>query len=416
MITIKPFKAIRPKDEFVSNVASLPYDVFSREEAKKYVEEKPFTFLRIDRPETNFSTNIDMYSDEVYEKALFLLNEWITKGILIEDNEKGFFIYEQTLFLGEEAHTQTGLVCLSSTDDYINNRIKKHENTVNEKQKDRYNHIKKLNAHTGPIFLTYKQKDEITNEINNIKINSEPLYELNTNNPKTKTRVWGVYDKSIISFLKNAFLNIECTYIADGHHRAKSAINVGLEKKDNEEAQYFLSIIFPSNELQILPYNRYVCDLNGYTLDEFLNKIKEVANIEIINIKKENDFKVENKNEIIMYINNTFYKLKFLKKVISKNQGDIINSLDTTILQDYILDKILGIKDPKEDKRIEFIGGIKENTYLLDKVRNNGGVCFFLYPVNINELLQVADENKLMPPKSTWFEPKLLSGLFIHKF
>lgn len=409
MATILPFKALRPSRKYAKDVSSLPYDVYSRDEAKEYVKDKPYSFLNIDRPETQFPDDYDMYSKEVYLKGKELLDNEEKEGIFIQDQSAYYYIYELTM----NNRKQTGLVALSSIDDYLNNVCLKHELTVEEKEKDRINHVNTLSAQTGPIFLTYRFKESINVIIEKVKENS-PLYDFESLDG-VKHRVWIIDNEEDIEDLQTEFGEVEHTYIADGHHRAASAVKVGLKRREeypdytgDEEFNYFLSVLFPSNELHIFDYNRHVKDLNGYTPNEFLGKLQEKFDIYTLE-KRAHPLR---KNSITMYLNKKWYLLEAKENILKLRSDDVVKKLDVSLLQEEVLTPLLNIQDPRLDKRISFIGGIRG----LEALEINEGVSFAMYPTSIDELLNVADKNALMPPKSTWFEPKLRSGLFIHKF
>lgn len=407
MAIVKPFKCIRPIKEAVCDVAALPYDVYDRVEAKKAVENNRLSFLNIDRPETQFDADFDMYSDEAYNTAKRLLDERILDGTYKKDNELSYYLYE----LGMNGRFQTGITAVCSIDDYINNVIKKHENTREEKELDRIKHVDICNAQTGPIFLAYKKNEILANIIKREK-EKECLYDF-ISGDGISHRVWKVTDS--IEEIEKEFSKIDALYIADGHHRAASAVKVGLKRREenkeyngNEEFNYFLSVIFDESELMIMPYNRYIKDLNGFSAEEFLMKLAEKVDFELTGAEPV----LDKKGSFGMYLDNEWYLLQAREDDFV---GDSVKTLDVSILQDNILENILGIKDPRTDKRIEFIGGIRGSKELMNLVDEKGGVAFLMYPTSMTELLNVADEGKLMPPKSTWFEPKLRSGIFIHE-
>lgn len=414
MAIVKPFKALRPAVQYAKDVAALPYDVYDREEAKAYVKDKPLSFLNIDRPETQFDDNHDMYGDDVYDKANEMLIEEEERGIFVQDEKPYYYLYELTM--GD--HTQTGIVALSAVDDYLNDVCKKHELTVAKKEADRIHHVDTTSAQTGPIFLTYRSQKSIKEVVKKVKTNT-PLYDF-ISDDGIHHRVWIVSDEQDISMLEEDFNQVPCTYIADGHHRAASAVKVALKRREehpdyqgNEEFNYFLSVLFPDDELAILDYNRVVKDLNGLTDEAFLRKVGEKFEIKSLPAKA----KPKKKGEITMYLDEVWYKLKVKKDVLKAKAASPVDSLDVAILQDELLAPILGIGDPRTDQRIKFVGGIRGIDELVKDVEKtkNAGVAFAMYPTSITELLNVADAHLLMPPKSTWFEPKLRSGLFIHK-
>ncbi len=412
MTVIRPFQAVRPAKELASSIAALPYDVYSGQEAREAVSSRPLSFLRIDRAETQFPENTDMYSQAVYDKARSLLESMRSDGSFIQDKTSCYYIYTLTM----NGRTQTGLVGCASIDDYLEDRIKKHENTREDKELDRIRHVDTLNAQTGPIFLTYHQKPRLSRILNAVK-QEEPLYDF-TMEDQVRHQVWKIADADTIHSIYQIFQTIDNVYIADGHHRAASAVKVGLKRRSenprytgNEEFNYFLSVLFASEELQIYDYNRVVSDLNGYMFEEFLTLIKTRFKVEKIGKQAVHPVR---KGEIGLYGNGSWYLLKVNSAFLS---DDPVNGLDVSILQDLILDPLLGIKDPKTNPRIRFIGGIRGLETLSKAVdAQKDGAAFSMYPTSMEELLSVADAGRLMPPKSTWFEPKLLSGLFIHPF
>ena len=408
MAKVKPFKAYRPTKELISKVAALPYDVYSSAEAREIVKDNPLSFLNIDRAETQFPEGYDMYSKEVYEKARDLLWNEIEDGVFVQDTDEYYYIYEQTM----NGRTQTGIVGLSSIDDYLSGVIKKHENTREDKEIDRINHVDTCNAQTGPIFLCYRNDDRITQILNKTK-ESVPVYDF-VSEGNVHNRVWIIDQKDDIDAVSKAFSEMEHTYIADGHHRCASAVKVGLKRRENSSSQnhdqeydFFLSVLFPDNELQIMDYNRVVKDLNGLRPDLFLARLKEKF------VVTESDVPVrpDKKGNFGMYLDEKWYILEATSDIIDI---DVVEGLDVSILQNEVLYPILGIKDPRTDKRIDFIGGIRGLDELEKRCHEDMRVAFSMHPTSIDELFAVADQGRLMPPKSTWFEPKLLSGMFIH--
>ena len=410
MAVVKSFKCVRPVKELAKQVASLPYDVYDRKEAKAAVSGKPYAFLNIDRPETAFDDSFDMYSKEAYEKAKNLYEEFKNKGIYEKDNEEGYYLYELTM----NGRSQIGIVGLASVDDYLNDIIKKHENTREEKEIDRIKHVDTVNAQTGPIFLAYKKNDDLKKIISE-NISDAPIYDF-VSDDGIGHRVWKV-DKAYNEQIRECFENIESLYIADGHHRAASAVKVALKRRQNEnnpnaEYNYFLSVIFDERQLHILPYNRIVLDLNKKSVEEVMSLIAVNFDVTESPVLEE----IGDRGEFGMLVKDKFYILSAKKKVLDSVSGDVIKSLDVSILQDLVLEPIFGIKDPRTDERIKFAGGIRGVGYLKSEIDNDRGkVAFLMYPTSMEELFAVADENKLMPPKSTWFEPKLRSGIFIHE-
>lgn len=407
MLNIRPFACVRPGEDMAKKTAALPYDVYNRKEAKAYVKDKPYSFLRIDRPETAFNEDFDMYSDEAYQKAKELLNKDIESGIYIKDNDEAYYIYELTM----GSRSQNGIVACASIDDYAQNRIKKHENTRVQKELDRIRHIDTLSAQTGAIFLAYKSCDVLKDIIANKK-KEATLYDF-TSDDGVKHRVWKIADAKTIDEVKKAFAKMESAYIADGHHRASSAVKVGLERRNAEnyvkdgESDYFLSVLFDEEELYIMPYNRVVKDLAGLDKAEFFEKLKSDFDIQ----KLDREFQPDTEKTFGMYIDKTWYKLDLKNK---ESRG-IIEDLDVSILEDKVLRPVLNIQNTRTDDRIVFVGGIRGLKELEMMVDSGMAVAFSMYPTSIGELISVADAGLLMPAKSTWFEPKLMSGIFIHE-
>lgn len=410
MVKIKAFNALRPQNIFVEKVAALPYDVMNYEEAKSMAEGNSYSFLHVDRAEIDFNESIDPYNSKVYEKAKNNLNNLINKGVFVKDDKPNIYIYRQIM----NGRVQTGIVCCTSIDDYINGAIKKHEHTREDKEKDRINHVDSCNANTGPIFLTYKKNVEISNIIDN-ETKNIPLYNFTTEDEITHI-VWIIEKEEIIQKLTSLFEKVDSLYIADGHHRAAAAVKVGVSRRKekinygDEEFNYFLSVLYPDKELKIFDYNRVVKDLNGLTLEKLLKNISE--NFQIEKLDNENAFKPSEKHTFGMYTENSWYKLKAKNNTF--NDKDAVESLDVSILQNNLLSPVLGINEPRKDKRIDFVGGIRGIEELAERVRTDMKIAFSLYPTTIDELMRIADEGKVMPPKSTWFEPKIRSGIFIH--
>jgi len=413
MPVIKPFKAFRPEPELVTKVASPPYDVLNSEEARQLVKDNPYSFLHVNKAEIDLESSVDHYDQRVYEKASENLNKLIKGRVYLQDEEEKIYIYRQIM----KGRAQTGLVVCVSIDDYLNRKIKKHENTREDKEKDRVNHINFTNANTGPVFLTYKAKDEIKQIVNRWTKEENPVYDFTSEDEITHT-CWVIDDKSIIQQLIKSFAAVDYLYIADGHHRAAAATKVGLKRREQlkdytgkEEFNYFLSVLFPHDELHIMDYNRVVADLAGNSEEEFIRKISEKFTVEK-NIGGR-PYRPKARHTFGMYLDNRWYKLT--AKSGTFDEDDAVESLDVSILQNNLLTPILGIKDPRTDQRIEFVGGIRGLEELEKRVKAGMKVAFSLYPTSIEELMKVADAEKLMPPKSTWFEPKLRSGIFIHK-
>lgn len=412
MTVIRPFQGVRPAKELASSIAALPYDVYNREEARDVVKKNPLSFLKIDRAETQFPDDADMYSQAVYDRARDTLDSMTADGSFIQDETKCYYIYALTM----DGHTQTGLVGCASIDDYLENRIKKHENTREDKELDRTRHVDTLSAQTGPIFLAYHAVPGLNQILDAVKMTS-PLYDF-TSDDMVRHQVWKIESRDNIEQIAHIFEGIDHIYIADGHHRAASAVKAGLKRREehpgytgDEEFNYFLSVLFPAEELHIYDYNRIVSDLNGYTFDAFLDMVR--SGFEVSEPESE-IIRPYGKGEISLYGNGSWYSLKANPFLLSE---DPVNGLDVSILQNVVLGPLLGIRDPKTDSRIRFVGGIRGLGALAEAVDNAGdGAAFAMYPTSMEELLRVADAGKLMPPKSTWFEPKLRSGLLIHRF
>jgi uncharacterized protein (DUF1015 family) len=395
MAQIKPFQAVRPSQETAHRVAALPYDVYNRREAKAEVEREPMSFLKIDRAETQFPDSVDTYDDCVYDKAKQLLEQMQQEGIYISDDRDAYYIYQLTM----DGRAQTGIVACAGIDDY----------------QDRIRHVDTLGAQTGPIFLAYRSREEINRIVNQVTRTQEPLYDFTSSDGIGHT-VWEICQADLVDRLQKAFESMDEIYIADGHHRAASAVKVGLKRRrqhpdydGSEEFNFFLSVLFPDDQLMIMDYNRCVKDLNGLTSQEFLERVQEIFSVQPI----EGAASPQAKGEFTMYLDGTWYRLKADAEKLAG--GDPVKSLDVSVLQDYLLEPVLGITDPRTDERIDFVGGIRGLKELERRVGEDMRVAFAMYPTSIGELFAVADAGMLMPPKSTWFEPKLRSGLFIHK-
>lgn len=409
MAVIKPFQAIRPRKDLSSRIAALPYDVYNRKEAKAAAEKEPLSFLKIDRAESQFPDDVDTYADCVYEKAHDLFREEVAQGYYVQDESRSYYVYQLIM----NGRSQTGIVACASIDDYENQVIKKHENTRADKEVDRIRHVDTVNAQTGPIFLAYRAKEEI-NRIVAETIKGTPEFDF-VSEDGIGHKGWRISAADMVSRLEQAFLEVPVLYIADGHHRAASAVKVGLKRREahpdyrgDEEFNYFLSVLFPDEQLMIMDYNRVVRDLNGLSEQEFLEQLKKAYSVEEIGVTAQHP---EKKGQVCMYLSNIWYRLTAREEILSK---DPVDGLDVSLLQTYVLNPILGIEDPKTDKRIDFVGGIRGLEELERRTREDMKVAFAMYPTSIGELFAVADAGRLMPPKSTWFEPKLRSGLFIH--
>ena len=409
MAVIRQFKAIRPTPEMAEKVAALPYDVVNSEEAAEMVIGNPYSFLHVDKAEIDLPAGTDIYSPEVYEKAKSNLEKMITDGVLVQDEKPMLYVYELTM----DGRSQTGLVACTSIDEYMQGIIKKHELTREDKEQDRIRHVDICNANTGPIFLAYRTVDEISEIVDNVKKNA-PVYDF-TAEDGIIHRAWIIDDEETINRLVKLFKDVPNLYIADGHHRNASAAKVGLKRRNenpnytgDEEFNYYLAVIFPSDQLKILDYNRVVKDLNGLSEEEFIKKLSEKFDI----VETEGRAKPDKAYDFGMYMDGKWYMLTAKDEIRSK---DAVKGLDVSILQDNVLIPILGIGDIRTDKRIDFVGGIR-GLGELEKRVDSGEMkaAFAMYPTSIEQLMTIADENKIMPPKSTWFEPKLRSGLFIH--
>ena len=412
MAIIRPFKAYRPIKEHVKDIAALPYDVMSSKEARGMVKNNKYSFLHVDRAEVNLDESVGEYDKVVYDTAKKVLENMIEEGLYIQEKAPAIYIYQQIM----DGRGQKGIVCCTSVDDYINNIIKKHERTRLLKEIDRVNHVDICNANTGPIFLTYRNNNEISSIVEEWT-KKEPVYDFISEDGNGH-RVWIIDDNIVIEKLVKLFKSIKYLYIADGHHRSASAVKVALKRRKqlgkytgNEEFNYFLSIIYPDTELKVFDYNRTVKDLNGLSEEEFFSKVEESFYLS----KSESNKPVspKNKHEFGMYMNKQWFILR--AKDGSFDESNPIDSLDVSILQNNLLNPILGISDPTKSERIEFIGGIRGLKELENRADTDMKVSFSMYATTIDDIMNVADSGKTMPPKSTWFEPKPRSGIFIHK-
>jgi uncharacterized protein (DUF1015 family) len=413
MAVIRPFKALRPKKENAQIVASVPYDVINKEEAKELAKDNPLSYLHVTRSEIDLPDNVDVYSKEVYLKAKENLDKLIKEAPLLMDDKPHFYLYR--LIMNGKA--QTGIAATFSVDDYDNDVILKHEKTRKVKEDDRTNHIITTNAQTGVVFLTYRGVKTINELVEKTVNTSQPEYDFTAPDGIQHT-IWILpddYNEMIIS----EFQKINKLYIADGHHRAKSASRAREEKmksnpnhKGDEEYNYFIAVIFPAEQLQILPYNRVVFDLNGLSKEDFLNAISEKFDVQLTNEKEP-----KKQKEFCMYLDHQWYNLKARDSVLASLslEKSVGEKLDVSILQNFLLNPVLGIDDPRTNNRIDFIGGIR-GTKELEKLVDSGkaAVAFSLYPVSLDDLMNISDAGEIMPPKSTWFEPKLRDGLLTH--
>ncbi|AGA70709.1 hypothetical protein Desdi_3315 [Desulfitobacterium dichloroeliminans LMG P-21439] len=410
MARIRPFQALRPREDVASKVAALPYDVYNREEALEEVKKEPLSFLKVDRAETQFPEDFNPYDPQVYQKAKDILQAMTEEGILIREEKPCYYIYELTM----NGRAQTGLVGCAAIDDYLNDVIKKHELTREDKEQDRINHVDVCNAQTGPIFLAYRSQARI-NEVTERVKKEKPLYDF-TAVDGVKHIVWIISEERDIEIIATSFAGIESIYIADGHHRTASAVKVGLKRRaenpaytGEEEFNFFLSVLFPHDQLMILDYNRVVKDLNGLTKAEFLERLSKPFLLEELG---DTPYKPNVKGNFGLYLEGTWYKLTAREEIRS---ADPVEALDVSFLQNHLLKPILQIIDIRTDKRIDFVGGIRGLKELEKRANSDMKCAFSLYPTSIQELFTISDAGLLMPPKSTWFEPKLRSGLFIHE-
>jgi uncharacterized protein (DUF1015 family) len=406
MVTISPFKALRPEAQHAKNVASRPYDVLNSKEAKIEAQGNPYSFLHITKSEIDLPEDMDIHSKKVYETAKENLDAFISRNVLFRESKPCYYIYQLIM----NGLSQTGLVCGSSVDDYENDLVKKHEYTRPEKENDRINHIKITGAQTGNVFLAYRNVEEIDTLISKWKKDKNPVYDLVADD-KVQHTIWIVNDNKVIDTITELFkTTVPCTYIADGHHRAASAAKVrkALGKKAPAGADIFLTTLFPANQLKIMDYNRMVKDLNGMSTEEFLQKLAEKFSLE----KTPEAVAPAQLHEFGLYLDKQWYRITASEGTYTT---DPIGVLDVTILQDNVLNPLLGISDPRTDKRIDFVGGIRGLGELEKRVDSGEmAVAFSLYPVSIQQLFDIADSGNVMPPKSTWFEPKLRDGLLTH--
>lgn len=411
MAVLKPFKAVRPKAEYASRVGALPYDVMNSDEAREKVKGNPYSFLHVDKAEIDLPLGTDIYSEAVYEKAKENLNALEKNGICEQDEKPMLYIYRQVM----NGREQTGIVGCTAVDDYLENKIKKHEFTRADKEADRIHHVDTCDANTGPIFLTHRENKTVSDITVNWKNTHSPVYDFVSDDGVGQT-VWVVDDDETVKRLVEEFKDIPYLYIADGHHRAASAVRVGQRRRGegeydkNAEFNFFLSVIFPCDELKIMDYNRVIADLNGFTAEEFLEKISGKFTVEKA---EQSPFAPQSRHTFGMYLDGAWYKITAKPQYI--NEADPVERLDVSILQNNLIAPILGIEDPRTDKRIDFVGGIRGLKELERRVAEGMRLAFSMYPTSLEELMDIADAGKVMPPKSTWFEPKLLSGLFIHK-
>lgn len=403
---IKPFAALRPQPLLAAELASVPYDVVDTEEARKLAAGNPNSFLHVARPEIDLPKGIDLYSDAVYAQGVKNFQSLQDRGVLFRESEPSLYLYQQVM----GAHVQTGVVCCCSIDDYANRVILRHEKTRKDKEDDRTRHTSELNANTGPVFLTYRATAEL-NRLMEQAMKQAPLYQFTATDGICHT-VWRVTGGNE-PFVR-AFAEVPVAYVADGHHRAASAFRVGSERRlanpnhtGDEEYNWFLAVLFPADQLQILPYNRCVADLNGFTPEEFLRKTGEIFSLE-----KTDRAVPKGSREVCLYLQGSWYRIFW-----PEFKSDPVSALDVSVLQNRLLAPLLGIDDPRTNSRISFIGGIRGTQELEQRVDSGrDAVAFSMYPVTVEQMMAIADANAIMPPKSTWFEPKLRSGLLIHTY
>lgn len=413
MAIVKPFRALRPRPDLAHLVASLPYDVVSFSEAKEIVRRNPYSFLRVEKSEVEFPYEPDVEDMRVYSKARENLERMVKEGILLEEGEPRFYIYREIM----KGRAQTGVVGCCSIDDYLNGVIKKHEHTRADKELERIRHIDACDAHTGPVFLFYPRSEKIGEIVRFWTERHAPIYDFQSEDG-VRHIVWILDDEDAIKRLEEHFRDVPSLYIADGHHRCAAALKVGLKRREKnpnytgeEGFNYFLAVLFPDDDVYIMEYNRLVKDLNGLTEEEFLSKVKGSFVLEERGLEP---YRPEGEHLFGMYLAGSWYKLE--AKRGTYKEFDPVGSLDVHILQENLLGPILGIKDPRRDKRIDFVGGIRGLEELKRRVDSGEmKVAFVLYPVTVKALMAVSDAGMVMPPKSTWFEPKLRSGLFVHK-
>lgn len=414
MSVVRPFKGIKPRVDLVEKIASLPYDVMNREEAYEMAEGNEYSFLHVVRSEIDLDTSVSPYDEKVYKLARKNLDAMIEKGYMVQDEKPMFYIYRQIM----NGRVQTGLVGATSIDDYMNNIIKKHEFTREKKEIDRINNFDYCDANTAPIFLTYRKNDRINTIINDwIKFHM-PIYNFKSEDDITHI-VWELSDDALVKEINEIFENkVDALYIADGHHRSASSVKVGLKRREenpnytgDEEYNYFMSVMFPDEDLFIMDYNRVVHTLNGLSFDEFMSKVKEKFDVEAVDSSE--PYRPIEKHTFGMYIDKKWYCLKAKDGIYDEN--DPVDRLDVAILQNNILAPLLGIENPRTSENIDFVGGIRGLKELEERVDAGKKVAFSMYPTTMDDLLSIADAGEVMPPKSTWFEPKLRSGLFVHR-
>lgn len=411
MAKVRPFKAIRPETEYASKVVALPYDVMNRQEAAEMADGNPYSFLHICRAEIDLPDQENPYDRSVYEKAKSNIEKYLDEGVFINEKKPALYLYRQIM----DGRVQTGVVGCAAVDEYKNNTIKKHEFTRHEKEVDRISHFDICDTNTEPVFLTYRDDKRIRSIMEAFAENNKPVYDV-TAADGVKHILWVIDDEQIIENLVSLFDEIPAFYIADGHHRSASAYKVGEKRREenpdytgDEEFNFFMAAIFPDNDLKIFDYNRVVADLNGNSREEFIKKVK-ASGFDVEDMGEELYYP-EKKHVFSMYLDGRWYRLAASDDIIPDH---VIDSLDVAVLQNSLLGPVLGIEDPRTDKRIDFVGGIRGLEELKRRADSDMKIAFAVYPVDMSDLLEVADNGMVMPPKSTWFEPKLGSGLFLH--
>ncbi|HOY84522.1 MAG TPA: DUF1015 family protein [Candidatus Syntrophosphaera sp.] len=413
MAVFKPFRALRPVPQRAAEIASLPYDVMDSDEARIEVQKHPLSYIHVEKPEVDLPAGTDLYDPAVYAKAKENLDNYSRQGHMKQDPQPLFYIYRQTM----DGREQNGLVGLTSVDEYMAGKIKKHEFTRADKEADRIRHVDACDAHASPVFFTYRHQDAIDTVVERVKQAKEPVYDF-VSDDGIGHSLWLLDDPADIAAIQAAFADLDCLYVADGHHRTASAAKVGLLRREQhphftgeEEFNFFMAVIFPDNQLKIFDYNRVVKDLNGHSKEDFLKLVEQ--KFQLTPIREAGNFQPGQTHEIAMYLDHSWYRL--VPKAGSWDTANPVASLDVSILQDNLLHPILGIGDPRRDKRIDFVGGIRGLDELVRRVDSGReAVAFAMFPTSMDELLSIADAGLIMPPKSTWFEPKLRSGLFIH--
>jgi uncharacterized protein (DUF1015 family) len=412
MAVFRPFKAVRPIPDKAKDIASLPYDVMDSEEARIEVKKNPLSFIHVEKPEVDLPQDISLYDPLVYQKARENLYNYLEKGLMVQDQKPMFYIYRQIM----NGHEQYGLVGCTSVDEYMNGIIKKHELTRAEKEADRIKHVDTCDAHSSPVFFTYRHRDDIDSIVNRIA-HGKPVYDFVSDDGVAHT-LWLMSNENDITAIQKYFSEMNFLYVADGHHRTASAAKVGLIRREQhpnytgeEEFNYFMAVIFPDNQLRIMDYNRIVKDLNGHSTQEFIDAVEKKFNVE--EYSKVKPYHPKETHEFGMYLQGMWYCMSAKEGTYPVHSP--VKSLDVSILQDNLLEPLLAIHDPRTDKRIDFVGGIRGLEELQKRVDSGReAVAFAMYPTSMDELMDIADAGEIMPPKSTWFEPKLRSGLFIH--